>query len=68
LDGGNVTRNILIQTDPLNGLRTSLWASVITGAGVAIAGLLLQQIYMAFLFGMLAFQSFQALQNGAGRY
>lgn len=69
LDGGSVLRHILIQTDPLNGVRTSLWASVITGAAVAIAGLLfLQSTYMAILFGLLAFQSFQALQSGAGRY
>jgi stage IV sporulation protein FB len=69
LDGGTVMRYILVQTDPLNGLRTSLWASVITGTAVAIAGLLfLHSTYMAILFGLLAFQSFQALQSGAGRY
>ena len=68
LDGGSITRYILIQTDPLNGLRTSLWVSVITGAVVAIASFtLLNSIYMAILFGMLAFQSFQLLQSGAGR-
>jgi len=69
LDGGTVTRYILIQTDPLNGLRTSLWVSVIAGAAMAAAGLIiLRSTYMAILFGLLAFQSFQALQGGAGRY
>ncbi|MBI5954629.1 MAG: site-2 protease family protein [Chloroflexi bacterium] len=69
LDGGSVVRYILIQTDPLNGLQTSLWVSVIAGAGMAIAGLLfLRSTYMAILFGLLAFQSFQALQSGAGRW
>ena len=69
LDGGTVTRQILIQTDPLNGLRTSLWVSVISGVAMAIAGLLLlQSTYLAVLFGLLAFQSFQALQGGAGRW
>lgn len=68
LDGGSVVRYILIQTDPLNGLRASLWVSMITGAAVAAAGLLLlQSTYMAILFGLLAFQSFQALQGGAGK-
>jgi len=68
LDGGNVTRYILTQTDPLNGLRTSLWVSVIAGAAVAFAGLVfLRSTYMAILFGLLAFQSFQAIQGGAGR-
>jgi stage IV sporulation protein FB len=63
LDGGNVARYTLIQTDPINGLRNSLWLSVITGAIIAIAGfVVLGSIYMAFLFGYLAFQSYQALQ------
>jgi stage IV sporulation protein FB len=69
LDGGTVTRYILIQSDPLNGLRTSLWVSVVAGAVVAAVGLIfLRNTYMAILFGLLAFQSFQALQGGAGRY
>ncbi len=68
LDGGTVTRYILIQTDPMNGVRTSLWISVIAGAAVAIAGLVfLRSTYMAILFGLLAFQSYQALQGGVGR-
>jgi len=62
LDGGQVARNVLIQSDPLNGNRKSLWVSVITGAVVAFAGFfLLRSIYMAVLFGLLAFQSYQAL-------
>jgi Zn-dependent protease len=68
LDGGQVIRHVLIQTDPLNGLRTSLGVSVIAGAAVAIAGFVfLRSTYMALLFGFLAFQSFQAMQSGAGR-
>ncbi|NOH04134.1 MAG: hypothetical protein HND47_20255 [Chloroflexi bacterium] len=68
LDGGNVARYVLIQRDPRGGLRTSLWVSVITGATVAVVGLLfLQSIYMALLFGFLAFQSYQMLQS-AGRW
>jgi Zn-dependent protease len=69
LDGGTVARYILVQTDPLNGVNTSLWVSVITGAVLALAGLIfLHSIYMALLFGLLAFQSFQALQSGGGYY
>ena len=65
LDGGHVARHVLVQRDPWGGLRTSLWVSVITGGIVAVIGLIfLQSIYMAFLFGMLAFQSFQMLQVG----
>jgi stage IV sporulation protein FB len=64
LDGGQVSRNLFIQRDPWNGVRTSLWISVITGAAIAVAGFLaLGSIYMAFLFGFLAFQSWQMLQG-----
>lgn len=63
LDGGNVARFTLIQTDPINGLRNSLWLSAITGAFLALFGFVfLRSIYMALMFGYLAFQSYQALQ------
>lgn len=69
LDGGHVARHILIQRDPLAGLRTSLWISVISGGLAAIIGLLfLDSVYMGVLFGFLAFQSFQALQGTSGGY
>lgn len=69
LDGGQVTRNILIQRDPWNGARMSLWVSVIAGGVMALVGFLaLGSIYMAFLFAMLAFQSWQALQGSSGMY
>jgi Zn-dependent protease len=62
LDGGQVARNILIQYDPFGGGRKSLWLSTIVGAVIALAALLLlSSIYMAFLFGLLAFQSWQSL-------
>jgi Zn-dependent protease len=64
LDGGQVSRNIFIQRDPWNGVRTSLWISVATGVLLAVVGYLaLGSIYMAFLFGFLAFQSWQMLQS-----
>jgi stage IV sporulation protein FB len=63
LDGGSVTRNILLQVDPVNGVRKSLWVSVIAGALIAlIAFFFLRSLYMAVLFGFLAFQSYQSLQ------
>jgi stage IV sporulation protein FB len=64
LDGGNVARNILIQVDPMDGLRKSLWLSVITGGILALVGLLFfRSIFMALLFGLLAFQSYQSLSG-----
>jgi Zn-dependent protease len=67
LDGGSIARNVLIGIDPWNGVRKSLWISVVAGAIMAVLGLfLLGSIYMAFLFGYLAFQSYQLLQGRFG--
>jgi membrane-associated protease RseP (regulator of RpoE activity) len=64
LDGGNVARYILLQVDPGDGVRKSLWVSVITGALIALtAFFFLHSVYMAILFGFLAFQSYQSLQS-----
>jgi stage IV sporulation protein FB len=64
LDGGNIARYILLQVDPADGVRKSLWVSVITGGLIALLGLiLLHSVYMALLFGLLAFQSYQSLQG-----
>lgn len=68
LDGGQVTRYILLIADPWDGLRKSLWLSFIAGIVVAaIAFFLLGSTYMAVLFGFLAFQSYQALQGGLNK-
>lgn len=67
LDGGNIARYLLLKLDPLYGIRTSLWISVIVGGIVAILGLVsLGSIYIAFLFGYVAFQSYQVLLGRSG--
>lgn len=64
LDGGQIARHIFVHVDPWGGLRRSLWVSVGAGAIVALVGLLvLQSAYMALMFGLLAFQSYQALSG-----
>ena len=69
LDGGNVSRYLFMQYDPFDGVRKSLWLSVIAGGVVAFVALLfLRSIYMVFLFGFLAFQSYQSLQSRYGRF
>lgn len=69
LDGGNVARHTLVQYDPYDGVRKSLQLSTIAGGVVALVALIfLRSIYMAFLFGFLAFQSYQALQSRYGRF
>lgn len=64
LDGGQVTRNILIQYDPWDGARKAQWVSVIAGGVIALFALLvMRSVYVALLFGILAFQSYQSLQR-----
>ena len=64
LDGGNIARYILLQVDPADGGRKSLWLSVIVGGLIALLALVfLRSIYMALLFGLLAFQSYQMVQS-----
>lgn len=67
LDGGNVARYALLQYDPRDGIRKSLWVSVIAGGIMAVIGLVaFGSVYMALLFGFLAFQSYQSLQSRFG--
>lgn len=67
LDGGRVSQQLFVRFDPWNGYRNSLWLSVITGALLAIVGIaVLNSLYMAFLFGVLAAQSYQMIQGGMG--
>jgi stage IV sporulation protein FB len=64
LDGGQVARHAWLKADPWDGVRKSLWLSVIAGGIMALAALvLLQSIYMTVLFGLLAFQSYQTVQG-----
>lgn len=69
LDGGNVARYALMQYDPYDGVRRSLQVSVVAGGIVALISLFfLHSVYMALLFGFLAFQSYQSLQGRFGRF
>ncbi|MBK8902863.1 MAG: hypothetical protein IPM53_16865 [Anaerolineaceae bacterium] len=67
LDGGRVSQQLFVRFDPWNGYRNALWLSVVTGALLAIVGIVvLDSLYMAFLFGILAAQSYQMIQGGVG--
>jgi len=67
LDGGRVSQQIFTRFDPWNGFRNALWLSVVTGALLAIVGIaVFNSLYMAFLFGILALQSYQMIQGGVG--
>lgn len=67
LDGGNVSRHILVHADPWAGLRKSLWVSVVAGGIVAAFSLIfMRSVYLALLFGLLAVQSYMTLKGRSG--
>jgi stage IV sporulation protein FB len=68
LDGGNVMRNVLIGIDPWNGTRKALYVSLFAGIVLVLVGLLMRQVFLAFLFGMLAFQSYMQLRGDVSGY
>jgi Zn-dependent protease len=70
LDGGNITRQLLLMADPAGGVRKSLWVSVAVGAAVAVLGwVVLGSPWISVLFGLLAFSSYGMLRGqGIGRF
>lgn len=67
LDGGQLVREVCIWRDPWRGIRWSLLVSVITGAAVAVFAFAHRELFLAILFGMLAWQSYVMLHNATGR-
>ncbi|MCA9103129.1 MAG: site-2 protease family protein [Planctomycetales bacterium] len=66
LDGGHIATEVLATISPMQGRGWALLLSAVTGAALAVAGLVyLQSIFVALMFGYLAYQSYTAWQ---GRY
>jgi stage IV sporulation protein FB len=67
LDGGNIIRRLLIKVDPLDGARKAHWIAIAAGGLLALAGFFLfRSIYLAVLFGYLAYLNYQTLHGGYG--
>lgn len=67
LDGGQIARAVMMDQDPGGGAIRSLWLSVFVGGAVAVAGYaMLQDFFILILFGMLAVQSYLAIQQMRG--
>ena len=62
LDGGQIARNVLLIFTGNKGIVYSLMLSTAVGALLAVWGLRTDQLYLAMLFGSLAYGSFQAMQ------
>ena len=67
LDGGQIAREVFLKFNPREGIRQSLMLSMITGAGLAVYALAHRNLFMAFLFGYLAYGSYATLQAYTGR-
>jgi Zn-dependent protease len=70
LDGGQIARELLIDANPHEGLRQSLILSIMTAIGLVIYSLVGSggpSIFMALMFGYLAYLSFEMLQQSGGR-
>ena len=67
LDGGQMARTVFEKYDLSDGTRKSLWISLVFAVAVTLAGLVyLQSIFVALLFGSLAYGSWQGLQMYRG--
>ncbi len=67
LDGGSISRHLFSAMDPVNGVRKSLWVSMIVGAAVALLSLFfLRNLFVGLLFGYAAFTSYLLLQGRTG--
>jgi stage IV sporulation protein FB len=69
LDGGQIALQVLVQQDPWGGMQRALWLSVITGGAAAVFGLVvMDDMFMMFLFASLAVSCYLTLQQmGGGR-
>jgi Zn-dependent protease len=68
LDGGQIAREIFVTLRPHDGIQQSLMLSIVVAILTAAAGyLFMQSIFIALLFGYLAFTSYATLQAYRGR-
>jgi stage IV sporulation protein FB len=67
LDGGHVAREMLGLVSPADGLRQSLWLSVIAATVVAVLGWTQMHVqFLAMFFAYLAYSSYAALRDNFG--
>lgn len=68
LDGGQISRTLFLRYDVRDGLNKSLILSIVAAVMMALNGLQMGSLFMTLLFGVLAYQSYAALQNNRGNF
>jgi Zn-dependent protease len=68
LDGGQISRELCCWLSPRHGLGVCLKLSIVSGGLVALLAAFYGEPYAALMFGYLAFQSYQALNEMARGY
>lgn len=68
LDGGQIARELLTAANPRDGLRQVLMVSIVVGGLLAVVALLRwEDMFLALLFGYMAYGNYMALQAYSGR-
>jgi membrane-associated protease RseP (regulator of RpoE activity) len=68
LDGGQIARNLLEKFDVPDAVNKSLILSIVAAGGMVLVGLKYDQVYLAIMFGYLAYQSYVSMQQNRGNY
>ena len=63
LDGGQVLRQIFLQTDTVNGLRHSIIVSIVVAIAIAVYSFMTSDQFIAFFFGFMAWSNYMTLQQ-----
>lgn len=66
LDGGQVARQVMIQMDPHDGARNSIYLSIAAAVLIALFAFSLKASFMAVFFGFMAWSNYQTLQRYMG--
>lgn len=68
LDGGQIARQLFLMRDAWQGIRNSVILSLVVAIGIAVFSLMQRDMWLAMLFGSLAFSNWEAFQmlNGRG--
>ncbi|MGD0882088.1 MAG: hypothetical protein ABSB09_11025, partial [Acidimicrobiales bacterium] len=69
LDGGQIAREVLVQSHPREGIRASLCLSIAAAVAMAVIGLTQwhRDLFVVAMFGYLAYSSYMTLQAYNGR-